>query len=34
MSYKSDLQSNNIDLQKILDMILSLPDKTETTEND
>ena len=34
MSYKSDLQSNNVDLQLILDMINALPNKTESTENE
>lgn len=33
MSYKEELQSNNADLQTILDMINALPDKTETTSN-
>lgn len=34
MSYKSELQSNNADLQVILDIINALPDKTETAENE
>ena len=34
MSYKSELQSNNADLQKILDAINALPDKSEPTSND
>ena len=34
MSYKTELQDNNADLKRILDMINSLPDKTETAENE
>lgn len=34
MSYKSELQSNNVDLRIILDMINALPDKTESTNNE
>lgn len=34
MSYKTELQSNNADLQAILDIINALPDKTETAKTE
>lgn len=33
MSYKSELQGNNDTLRLILDMVNSLPNKTEHSEN-
>ena len=33
MSYKTELQDNNVDLQIILDIINSLPDKTDSSRS-
>ena len=33
MSYKTELQNNNAELQAILDAINALPDKTESSES-
>lgn len=34
MSYKSELQGNNADLQTILDIINALPDKSDSTKDE
>lgn len=34
MSYKTELRDNNVELQKILDAINALPEKTETAKTE